>query len=405
MRLQGLAIPIFVRSNSTHSLFQALYLVSIVIPALASFVSYLTLQLVPKSLRLQRKQKNSRLRPLVLQPSQSGPVGSSEKQQTNTMLACRTRLGKWRNTIGNKLKSMGRDETRKTSEKKLKSVKGGPGSLSQRQYQKDMARRSSEVWLETGQARPSSGRFDRMFSLVAPHPRVSIIQPQERLEMSVIAEADPDQTPRARPREEHRQLADPPHFVLDDDMFSEYSILNDPARTSLAEYPTSPNRTDMTHSRADSMSSSPGAKSVKLASVHQAVRGRMSLGPTFLIGGSQGDAIITARRSMDLDAALRAELEGHEVMHSRQQSLARPETFIASRASEDQSQFQESNRRSGDILGRLPHEAEKQERRRTFDFGKMWSGWRKGSEPSSGRGVYYFEDVAPERLDAIMLAQ
>lgn len=381
-------------------------MVSIVLPALSTLFSCLSLNLIPKNIRLGQQQRTNRLRPLILQPRQSGLEESTEKRQAKTSLACRTRLGSWRDMLNHRLQAIKSNVLPGLSEKKNRILKGGASSLSRRQFQKEMARRSSEVWLETGQARPSSGRFDRMFSLVAPHPRVSIIQPEERFEMGAIAEVDPDQTPRARPRDNVPvgSLTNPTQFVLDDDDFSEYSILNDAGRASVGEYPSSPNRTDMTHSRADSMSSSPGAKSVKLASVHQAIRGRMSLGPTFLIGGSQGEAIITARRSVDLDAALR-ELEAHEVMHSRQQSLVRPETLIASRASEDQSQFQESNRRSGDILGRAQQDNEKQERRRTFDFGKMWSGWRKCSEPSGDQVLNNFDGVDPQRLQAIMRPQ
>jgi hypothetical protein len=86
-------------------------------------------------------------------------------------------------------------------------------------------------------------------------------------------------------------------------------------------------------------------------------------------------------------------------------STNRAETFIASRASEDQSQFQESNRRSGDILGgTLPHSL-KEERRRTFDFGRMWSGWRKASDTPDTDPLRDFVNIDPERLDMIMMAE
>lgn len=247
-----------------------------------------------------------------------------------------------------------------------------------------------------------------MLSLVAPYPRVSMIQPTDRFEMSDIQEVDPDQTPRARPVDDqaaHAIPASPTPFDLDRNRFSEYSILNDVGRTSFGEYPHSPNRTEFDHSRPESMISSPGGKSVKLASVQQAVRGRMSLGPTFLIGGSQGDAIITARRSVDLDTALRLELHGSETLHDRRKSTNRSDTFIASRASEDQSQFQETNRRSGDILGGTLPDGLKEERRRTFDFGRMWSGWRKTSDTPDTDPLRDFKNVDPERLDMIMMAE
>lgn len=382
---------------------KSLYLASIVLPAISTFSTSLSLGLIPSARRLGRMQKTNRLRPLILQPRQTEAMIFTEKPKAKNIAAFRARLTAWRETIDQKMESFNRPAI----SAKISALRGDPNVCTHRQYQKEMARRSTEVWLETGQARPSSGRFDRMFSLIAPHPRVSIIQPENRYEMSVIAEVDPDQTPRLRPMNAlpADTQANPAQFGLDDDVFSDYSILNNPARASLDEYPTSPNRTDLTHSRAGSMSSSPGARSVKLASVHQAVRGRMSLGPTFLIGGSQGDAIITARRSMDLDTALRAELGGHEIMHSRQQSFGRPGILIASRASEDQSQFQESNRRSGEILGRAPHDTPKEERRRTFDFGKMLSGWRKTSDLTDSEDVCDFDGVHPERLKAIMSSQ
>lgn len=391
----------------------ALYLVSIIVPALSIFTTCAALDTVRTECLTAKPEQTSRLRSLTLQPHHTDNVRVSEKSvRHNTVDVCQRNLRKWLNALDRSVKSTNKGVQRnKTREKQKSTTEEGSTSFEDLQYKKRMARRSSEIWLETGQARPSSGRFDRIVSLVAPYPRVSMIQPNNRFEMSDIQEVDPDRTPRARPVDSQAPLAvpaSPTPFELDNNRFSEYSILSDAERASFGEYPCSPNRTDFDHYRPDSMTSSPGGKSVKLASVQQAVRGRMSLGPTFLIGGSQGDAIITARRSMDLDTALRMELDGGELMlHHRRKSTHRAETFIASRASEDQSQFQESNRRSGDILGRASRDSVEQERRRTFDFGRMWSGWRRRAAESgnSSDPLRDFVDIDPERLNIIMMAE
>jgi hypothetical protein len=407
-------VPILIESTRAKPFATALYLISVVLPAVALFVTYVVLHTPHVAVFSVKAKQTSRLRPLTLQPRFSDNLAVSEKPRKKAVDVYHQNLQRCRGALERPVrfvnsKIQGNDKR----EKQVATSQEGSTSFEALRFKKKMARRSSDIWLETGQARPSSGRFDRLLSLVAPHPRVSMLQPVERFEMSDIQEIDPDQTPRARavdPQAANAIPASPPQFVLDDDQFSEYSILNnDVGRASFGQYPDSPSRTDFDHSRPDSrpdsMMSSPGGKSVKLASVQQAVRGRMSLGPTFLIGGSQGDAIITARRSVDLDTALRLELHGHEVSHDRRRSTTRAETFIASRASEDQSQFQESNRRSGDILGGTLPDLLKEERRRTFDFGKMWSGWRKASDRPESDPLRDFGNVDPERLDMIMRAE
>ncbi len=203
--------------------------------------------------------------------------------------------------------------------------------------QKRMSRMSSEVWLENGQARPDSGRLSRILSVMAPHPRLSVMPLDKRSGTDDIALDDLQQaTPRAS-----RVLvglvvpetpALPSAAVVKQDWNSQVrlsshgpSFLKSPHLSSF----------ERQRHRTQSVESSPGAKSVKMARVHTAMRGKVSNGPTILRVGNDG---VAAKAISPTDTTSDAFPRGHR----RFSGLLR------------------SRRATGDPT-----------RRRTLDFGKL----------------------------------
>ena len=162
-----------------------------------------------------------------------------------------------------------------------------------RQQDIQMHRLSSDVWLENGHARRSSGKLDRIISMKMPRPQISIVSPGLEAE-------DPLATPKAfklNPRSGLGIKMSPISFKAGPAYHD--LPLEEPIRalgpTIEVETPTKFDRSAYRNSAA----TSPGAKSVKTAEVRLATRTRMSQTPVFLFGGSQGDMIISPRPSME----------------------------------------------------------------------------------------------------------
>ena len=177
------------------------------------------------------------------------------------------------------------------------------GRTAQRNREKDlercprqdiqMHRLSSDVWLENGHARRSSGKLDRIISMMALHPRLSVMSPGEQAE-------DLNATPKAskiNARADARTNMSPISFMAGPAYCDLSPGVAVPARepTIQVETPTKYDRSAFRYSAA----TSPGAKSVKAAEVKLATRTRMSQTPVFLFGGSQGDMIMSPRPSME----------------------------------------------------------------------------------------------------------
>ncbi|KAJ9124178.1 hypothetical protein QFC22_000975 [Naganishia vaughanmartiniae] len=378
------ALPLLINPGEADILATSLYLVAIAIPALSLVTSWITLKKLLLPLQLNEDKRASQLRPFMLQPQLA-----EVKLEQNLKLPTTVDFSQWQTVLKNRLHSL-----------RLK-------------FRHDHGPSNEGGIIQISQARPSSRRFDKLTNPSIPQAQISVPHPVADIgkkEAEVVDDAD--ETPR--PYRFKRGPVDSAPLNntsdIDNDRLSAYSILHGQGgRVSpIAGYPISPSRSDATLSRPDSMTSSPGAKSIKLASVQHAVRGRMSLGPSFLMGGSQGETIITAGRSVDLEAAIRAEIGGHGGRRERTYSTNQGEGYeisnFAPRVSEDQSRFQSTNRRSTDILGEFGVHEIKQERRRTFDFGRVWSGWKRSHEKGPADPEFAFEGVNPERMDAIMMS-
>lgn len=156
-----------------------------------------------------------------------------------------------------------------------------------------MNRLSSDVWLETGHARRSSGKLDRIINMMAPRPQLSVMS-------SAVQEEDPNSTPKASKLNARAGLgmkmspisfkAGAPYSDLP--LAEPFSVRGPDIDV------TTPTRFDRAAYRM-SAATSPGAKSVKTAEVKLATRTRMSQTPVFLFGGSQGDMMMSARPSME----------------------------------------------------------------------------------------------------------
>ena len=137
-----------------------LYLASIVLSALSSFCSCLSIVLLPTIQRFGRGHTSNHLRPLILHPRQFEPMKATEKPRTGTRSPCSAPCTAWRKMASRSLEALKWCAVYE----KTPALQGNSTALSQRQFQKEMARKSTEVWLEEGQARPSSGRFEGMLS-------------------------------------------------------------------------------------------------------------------------------------------------------------------------------------------------------------------------------------------------
>ncbi|KAJ9106215.1 hypothetical protein QFC21_001359 [Naganishia friedmannii] len=368
------AMPLLLKPAEADILATSLYLVALAIPAMAFVTRHVA-----------EDKRASNLRPFMLQPQSIGVKLEQNSTHHNVV-----GFSQWRTVLKDRLRSL-----------ELRFRQSRDPSTAGR--------------IRISQGKPPSDRFDRLTNAAIPQPLISVPPPVadiEKKEAEFVIE-DTEDTPRPQ-RFRRYPVESAPNSnttYIDDDRLSAYSILHGQGgRVSpITGYPISPNRSDGTASRPDSMTSSPGAKSIKLASVQHAVRGRMSLGPSFLMGGSQGETIITAGRSVDLEAAIRAEIGGSGERRDRTYSTNKGEegyevSRIAPRVSEDHSRLQSTNRRSTDILGEFGAQEIKQGRRRTFDFGRVWSGWKRSNEKGADDAVLAFAGVNPGRMDAIMMS-
>jgi hypothetical protein len=231
------------------------------------------------------------------------------------------------------------NDGRNTQRNREKDLEHGPRQDIQ------MHRLSSDVWLENGHARRSSGKMDRIISLMAPLPQLSVMASRTE---------DPNATPKASKINARAGLGvnmSPISFRAGPaycDLSPEEAV---PARgpTIQVETPTKFDRSAFRYSAA----TSPGAKSVKTAEVKLATRTRMSQTPVFLFGGSQGDMIMSPRPSMEA-AGL--------VEEGREQRIVR----TADKAQDA----------SSDLESSLPGEVN-QLRRRTLELAKGFLGVRE----------------------------
>lgn len=380
-------MPLLVKPAEADILATSLYLVAIALPAITAVISWFTLNTLLISQYAAEPKRTSKLRPFVLQPAHLTEV----KLEQNPRQSSTADSSQWRTVLRNNRLRLPR--------------------LTFWQNHNN----STDNGIRISQERPpASSAFDRLTNPSIPRPQIPMPPPVADIgkkEAEVVEDADATPRPQRFRRYPIDSTPNSNTTQINNDRLSEYSILHGQCgRVSpITGYPISPNKSDGTVSRPDSMSSSPGAKSIKLASVQRAVRGRMSFGPSFLIGGSQGETIITAGRSVDLEAAIRAEIGGsggrRERTYSSNKGEACEESRMAPRISEDHARFESTNRRSTDILGEFGMQEIKQERRRTFDFGRVWSGWKRSHEKGSDDPELAFTGVNPERMEAIMMAE
>ncbi|KAJ9105127.1 hypothetical protein QFC19_003585 [Naganishia cerealis] len=380
-------MPLLVETSEADILGAILYLLSIAFPVISLVASWVTLKGLLVTRHLRQEKRTSKLRSFKLQPLQAA---EGKLEQTSAHFNT-SKFSEWSTVLRDRMLL-----------RKLNSLKtsnaGFPGDIS----------------LRDNQERMTPGESDRMFNLSVPQPRLSMPSPVANVRKTITRDSeDNEDTPR--PSRFLKQSIQPVPLntttEVNHNRLSAYSMLREQGgrASSPGDYPSSPNRTDVTISRPDSLASSPGTKSIKLASVQQAVRGRMSLGPTFLIGGSQGETMFTAGRSLDLEAAIRTEIGDLNRKQGESEWAHTGEAFGSSRStprlSHDPSNLQSANRRSTDILGEYNKQKIKQERRRTFDFGRVWSGWKRLHEKSLEDSALAFVDVNPERLEAIMMSE
>ncbi len=156
--------------------------------------------------------------------------------------------------------------------------------------QKRMSRPISDVWIENGQARRHSGRLERIISIMAPQPRLSML-PLEREQVETHQlEEDPETTPRPSRRlpivnKAAQQAEQSPLRLSSSAPHAKSSVQGDDTygwiRPSAIESEASLESFEMHHLRRQSAETDPDSKSIKNARVITAIRGKISRSPTF----------------------------------------------------------------------------------------------------------------------------
>ena len=294
---QALAFPLCLNSMRIAII---LFLISLIIPSPIVVALCLLLNRVPfEALQPLSRDKRKRQRASTAESINDEPKTGLDRIAEMSSRSILPSIGRPRTSIETwvrafpRLSKVGYKNTGPSGSQKSRagptSSGGNKVRPGDRRNDIQMHRLSGDIWLESGHARRTSGKMDRLIGLMAPLPQLAVVSDGPSRE-------DHDTTPKAS-KLNARSIAPLNLSPISFRAGPRYEDI--PARLPSTQ-PTiqvdSPNRNDRSIYR-NSAATSPGAKSV--AEVKVATRARMSQTPVFLFGGSQGDMIMTPRPSME----------------------------------------------------------------------------------------------------------